>query len=94
MQLEFGYMNDGEQGTFYLGGNGLFAAKVYFSLNPHGHYVLEHTETHPTYKGQGKAVELMEHIVNLARNEAKSVILNCLFAKRTFSKHPEWSDVL
>jgi predicted GNAT family acetyltransferase len=94
MELTFGQTKDDSNGTFYLGGNGLLAAKVYFSINPHGFYVLEHTETHPSYKGQGKGEQLISEIVLLARRENKSVILSCSFAKRIFEKHPEWNDVL
>ena len=94
MELTFGQMTNGSEGTFYLGGNGLIAAKVYFSVNPLGHYVLEHTETHPSFKGQGKGEQLMQDIVMLARSEEKSIVLNCSFAKHIFEKHPEWRDVL
>ena len=69
-------------------------AKVYFAINPLGHYVLEHTETHPPCKGLGLGKRIMAEIVNVARTNRKSVVLNCSLAKQVFAKYPDWSDVL
>lgn len=56
--------------------------------------VVDHTFVHPTLRGQGIAKQLLDRVIQMAREENLKIIPTCDFAISEFEKHPEFSDVL
>lgn len=55
---------------------------------------INHTYVSEKLKGQGAGKRLVESVVDFARKRDKRVIPVCEFAKKEFSKHKEYKDVL
>ncbi|ASN06973.1 GNAT family N-acetyltransferase [Virgibacillus necropolis] len=56
--------------------------------------IIEHTIVSNELSGQGVAGELVEKVVNYAREEGKKIITECSYAKSKIAKTPEFQDVL
>lgn len=57
-------------------------------------WIIDHTYVNENLRGNGYASQLIEMIVQKARNENMKIIPLCPYAKKEFEKKPEYSDVL
>lgn len=55
---------------------------------------VDHTEVSPQAEGRGLGKKLVEHIVQYARDEGKTIDAQCPFAHSVIEKTPEFQDVL
>lgn len=56
--------------------------------------IIDHTHVGDNLRGQGVGAMLVERAVEYARDENLMIVPLCPFAKREFSVHPEYGDVL
>lgn len=56
-------------------------------------WIIDHTEVNENYGGKGIASQLVEELVNQARNKAVKILPLCPFANREFQKKKEYADV-
>lgn len=63
-----------------------------FSINDNV-WTIYHTETHPSYGGQGIGKALIKCLVDQARNTKVKIVPLCSFASREFIKNIEYQDV-
>ena len=93
--LEVKHEQHPTKGAFFVERDGVRLAEMTYSRTPDAkHFIIDHTDVSPTLKGQGVGKMLVEASVLWARNEKLSILPLCPFAKATFDKTPEWSDVL
>jgi len=55
--------------------------------------VLTHTFVPPSLRGKGLAGVLVQHVLNFARKEQKSVEPQCSYAAAFMNQHPEYADL-
>jgi predicted GNAT family acetyltransferase len=83
------------KGSFFVERDGTRLAEMTYSRTPDAkHFIIDHTEVFEVLKGQGVGRQLVQASVEYARKEKLSIMPLCPFAKATFDKTPEWSDVL
>lgn len=56
--------------------------------------IIDHTFVSDELRGQKIAQQLMKKVVDLARQENKKIVPECLFAQKEFTKNKEYEDVL
>lgn len=69
-------------------------AEISFVPTGDTNLIIDHTVVKDELRGQGIAGELVEKVVNYAREEGKKVIPVCSYAKNKMVKTPEYQDVL
>ena len=89
--MEFSY----ESNRFFKEVDGKLLAEVTFpDIDDGRNYVLDHTFVANDLRGQGIAAQLVEAVVNKARQEGKKILPLCPYAVKAFEKHPEYADVV
>ncbi|WP_088007327.1 GNAT family N-acetyltransferase [Indiicoccus explosivorum] len=68
--------------------------QITFSPSGENHFVIDHTEVKKEAEGQGLGEQLVEKVVELAREENKTVDPQCPFAAHIIQKNEEFQDVL
>jgi predicted GNAT family acetyltransferase len=56
--------------------------------------ILDHTEVKKEHEGAGHGGSLVRHALAAAREEGKTVIPTCSFAKGYIERHPELAEFL
>lgn len=56
--------------------------------------VIEETEISSRLRGQGVAGKLTRHVLDEARTDGRSVVVECPFVADFLTRHPEYCDVL
>ena len=57
-------------------------------------WIIDHTEVDENYGGQGIAGQLVAEVVEQAREHQVKIMPLCPFAKKEFSRKPEYADIL
>lgn len=57
-----------------------------------GIWVLTHTYTNPSLRGQGMAGKLMDAVMEAAAREDKQVLPLCSYAVHYLEEHPQYAD--
>lgn len=84
-----------EEGRFFVAKDGKDLAEITYSLNKDtGELVIDHTRVSEELRGQGTGQELVQAVVEKARNEKLKIVPVCSYAAHQFEKHPEYKDVL
>ena len=55
--------------------------------------VADHSFTPPAARGKGIAFDLVEFMVQDARDKGFTIVPQCPYVAAQFRKHPEWADV-
>lgn len=55
--------------------------------------IADHTFTPPAARGKGIAFDLVEFMVQDAREKGFTIVPQCPYVAVQFRKHPEWADV-
>lgn len=69
-------------------------AEIVFYIDDDGDYVIEHTEVQDSLKGQGAGSQLVDTMVEFAKQEDKKITANCPFAKSVIEKNNEYKQML
>ena len=84
-----------ENNQFYLGEDAEHAlAEITFVPTGADKIIIDHTYVSEVLKGQGVGKQLVQKVVEYARQENKKIIPLCPFAKGIMTKSNEYSDVL
>lgn len=87
-----------KQGTnsFYIGENEENPkAQIHFVESDNQHqFIVDHTEVSEELSGQGIGKQLVEKMVEFARQENRSIIAECPYAEKIMEKNPSFQDVL
>ena len=82
------------KGMFYLENDGKVQAEMFYHMASPDNMVIEHTEVDDELRGQNVGYELVHTAVEYARQNNIKITVWCPFAKKVFSRKPDWSDVL
>jgi len=80
-------------GTFYIMNDGYRRAEMRYLIR-NGVMNIYHTEVSPRLAGHNVGKRLVEAGVNYAREQNIKILPTCPFARATFARTSDWSDVL
>ncbi len=61
--------------------------EITYSVAGSSMIIIDHTFVHDDYRGQGIAAQLVDRVVEMARDENKKIIPLCPFAKSMFERN-------
>ena len=77
-----------DRGAFVMEENNERLAEMVFARNG-SNLIIYHTEVSDKLKGQGVGSQLLEKMVNFAREENLQVVPLCAYVHTQFKRHPE-----
>lgn len=87
------HMEDETKGAFYIEENDNVLAELVYTKEP-GRIIIQHTEVDETLRGQNIGFQLVDHAVELAREQHVKIVPLCHFAKKVIEDRKEFQDVL
>lgn len=87
-------IEDGKQGMFQALDDDKVAGEMHFTWVGDHSLSIDHTGVESAYRGRGIGRELLDALINFARQDQIKVIPLCPYAKSVFDKRPELQDVL
>lgn len=70
-------------------------SEITYSVAGSSLIIIDHTFVHDDYRGQGIAAQLVDRVVQMAREENKKIIPLCPFAKGMFERNSSlYADVM
>jgi hypothetical protein len=85
---------DNRKGTFIAYVDKIEAGKMTYTWAGDSKFIIDHTEVHPNYNGQGVGKKMLMKAIKMARDKNVKIVPLCPFAKSVFDKTPEIRDVL
>ncbi|MCB1417918.1 MAG: N-acetyltransferase [Notoacmeibacter sp.] len=85
---------DGPAGGRLFMESGGSEAELTWRNGPEGRYLVTHTYTPPAMRGQGVALKLVEHMVEIARSEGRGIVPLCGYVAAQARNRPDWADVM
>lgn len=79
---------------FLIRDNGDIAAVMTYVISNPELYIIDHTLVENAYRGQGLGDQLVEAMVEYARENGIKILPLCPFAKGRFERFSEYADVL
>ncbi len=78
---------------FYANCDGQHVGEITFVRVGIDKLIIDHTDVSENYRHENIGINLVRHVVDLARNQNRKIITMCPFAKAMFSRYPEFDDV-
>ncbi|MVP01289.1 GNAT family N-acetyltransferase [Paenibacillus lutrae] len=83
-----------KQGNSYvLTGREGKVGEITYQMVDVGTWVIDHTYIDPRYRGHNLARQLLNMVVDEAREKGRKIIPSCSFALEQFEQNPEYADV-
>lgn len=82
------------KGAFFIEQDGKRIAEMTYSKAGSDKIIIDHTEAHEEYRGEGLAKKLVFHGVEFARKNELKVLPLCAYAKSVIERNEELQDVL
>ncbi|TFE00877.1 GNAT family N-acetyltransferase [Jeotgalibacillus sp. R-1-5s-1] len=79
---------------FYVGEESQPSAEITFVPAGDQRFIIDHTFVSDDLRGQGMGLQLVERVVQHAREQGKMIVPLCPFAKKTIDQHQHLQDVL
>lgn len=73
--------------------NGVYCGKITYVKNGKNVMVIDHTIVEPEHQGKGYAGMLLEKMVEKAKNEKKTIVPLCSYARVKFENNKEYQEV-
>ncbi|MDP4662531.1 MAG: N-acetyltransferase [Salibacteraceae bacterium] len=94
MRATFEHTEENAKGIFIMKfGDEVAANMTYSRINAHN-IILDHTAVAPSMKGKGVGKQIVQHMVDWARENNQKVLPLCPFAKSVIERNPEMQDIL
>ncbi len=85
---------DGQKGAFYWDNEGARLGESTYTMAGPEKLIIDHTHVDDSLRGTGKGAELVQAIVEHARENGLKILPLCPFARVMFQKKgDEWADV-
>lgn len=92
--MEVKHSQENSKGKFYITNNNEQIAEMTYSKAGEDKIIIDHTDVLEDYKGQGLGKKLLYAVVEYVRQENKTIIPLCPYAKSVFDKNEDLRDVL
>ncbi|KPM46679.1 GNAT family N-acetyltransferase [Jiulongibacter sediminis] len=83
-----------KKGKAFIDKDGKTLAEMTFSMAGTKQLIIDHTEVSDELRGMGAGRQLLQKIVDMAREESLKIIPLCPYAKSVFDKDDSIQDVL
>jgi predicted GNAT family acetyltransferase len=87
-------IDDGKKGAFKAVADGKEAGVMTYVWSGSGKFIIDHTEVHEDFSGQGVGKKLVLEAIKYARENSLKIMPLCPYAKSVFDKNPDLHDVL
>lgn len=94
MEVTFEHTKENAKGMFIMNLDGEVAANMTYSRIDANNIIVDHTAVAPSMKGKGVGKQIVQHMVDWARENNQKVLPLCPFAKAMIERHPEMQDIL
>lgn len=92
--MEIKKKETGRTGKFIAFENEKEVADVSWLVNDESNYVIDHTSVTEEKSGQGIGKDLIDAVVDMARENNKKIIPGCAFARKIFERHEQqYADI-
>lgn len=92
--MEVQLQQNENKGKAFIEKDGKTLAEMTFSLAGTSQLIIDHTEVSDELRGQGAGRQLLQKIVDMARERSLKIIPLCPYAKSVFEKDESIRDVL
>jgi predicted GNAT family acetyltransferase len=92
--MEIERIDDGKKGFFKALIDNKEAGLMTYVWSGPGKFIIDHTEVHEAFAGQGVGKKLVLKAVSYARENHLKIMPLCPYAKSVFDKNKDLSDVL
>lgn len=93
--IDVKHQEQGTQGVFFVERGGARIAEMTYSVPPGRRFIIiDHTRVDDVLRGQGVGAKLVNAAVAMARRDGIGILPLCPFAKATFDRTPELTDVV
>lgn len=92
--IHFEHSEENAKGMFIMTIAGEDAANMTYSRMDANNVIVDHTAVAPTMKGKGVGKQIVQHLVDWARENNQKVLPLCPFAKSVIDRNPEMQDIL
>jgi predicted GNAT family acetyltransferase len=92
MKIE--HIDEGKKGFFKAVEDDKQAGKMIYTWAGQSKFIIDHTEVHPDFKGEGVGKKMVKAAVDFAKENKLKIIPLCSFAKSVIEKKPEFHEVL
>jgi len=92
IEIKFEYASTQNEGRAVAFDGDKVIGECDFSVSD-GQWVITHTEVEEEYGGQGIAAQLVDEVVQQARQRDVKIVPVCPYAKHRFERKPEYKDV-
>lgn len=94
MDATFEHNEENAKGMFIMKIDDEVAANMTYSRIDANNIIVDHTAVAPSMKGKGVGTQIVQHLVDWARENNQKVLPLCPFAKAMIERHPEMQDIL
>ena len=94
MEATFEHNEENAKGMFIMNLGGEAAANMTYSRIDANNIIVDHTAVAPSMKGKGVGKQIVQHMVEWARENNQKVLPLCPFAKSVIERNPEMQDIL
>ena len=96
--MDIQQQDDGKHGVFQASDNDNskenLAGEMAYTWAGEGMFIIDHTDVSEDYRGQGIGRQLLDKVVEFAREKNLKIISLYPYAKSVFDKDPSIADVL
>lgn len=84
-----------DKGRFWIAGDDSELGEITYRIESGANILtIDHTHVSESLRGQGAGEQLVQAVVDMARDKKLKIIPVCSYAAHQFKKHPEYHDVL
>lgn len=91
--MDFHHTKDAEHGLFTAQEAGQKAGEVSYSQTSDNTLVIDHTEVSDAFQGQQLGKQLVDQVVDYARQNNLKIVPQCSYTHHLFEKHDRYADV-
>lgn len=92
--MEIQHQQNGDDGSFYIAKDSETVAMIAYTITKRNALIIQHTEVDKVLQGHNIGFDLVERVVEFAREKGIKIIPQCSFAKSVFEREPAFADVL
>lgn len=92
--LEIKHDDNGNKGEFYIGENGHRLAEMTYLWANQDQIIANHTWVDDSLRGQGVARQLLDALVEFAREKQLKIVPTCSYVEAMFKREHSFADVI
>ena len=91
--FEIKHNDTGTKGEFYIGEDGHHLAEMTYSWAGEDKFIIDHTWVDDSLRGQGVARQLLDVLVEFAREKNLKILPTCSYVEVMFRRDESFADV-